>query len=83
MNVCRWSAPIAVIGIVVEFGLTKIFEKTAKFASGFSSFDFVEALRRGHVPDPVGERRERVVFVVRYLTSSQAASRFLPPSGCR
>ena len=30
------------IGVVVEFLLTKIFENTAKFGSGFSSGDFEE-----------------------------------------
>ena len=81
MNVCRWSAPIGVIGLVVECGLVKIFRNVLKFVSGISSGDFDELSVDGTLRISFENCASAWSFVVRYLTSSHAWSRFFPVFG--
>ena len=54
------------------------FVKIAKFLSGFSSFDVAASRVEGTLRMPFENVARAWLFVVRYLTSCQAWSRFEP-----
>ena len=81
VNVVWWSSPIGVIGVVCECGLTKILMNVRKCLSGISSGDLAELTVDGTFLIPFENFASAWSFVVRYLTSAQAASRCLPPFG--
>src|SRR4029079_16456042 len=81
VNVVWWSSPIGVIGVVWECGLTKILMNVRKCLSGISSGDLAELTVDGTFLIPFENFASAWSFVVRYLTSAQAASRCLPPFG--
>ena len=66
---------------MVELGFVNSFRNVLKFLSGVSSGETDELFVDGTFLIPFENRARAWSFVVRYLTSSQAASRFLPLFG--
>jgi len=70
-----------VIGVVVELLFVKTFKNVLKCASGSSSGDLDELTVEGTFRIPFENFASAWSFVVRYLTSFHASSRFPPPFG--
>src|SRR3989442_12834743 len=76
-----YETPAAVIGDVVECEFPKIFRNVAKYGSGLISGDLSDARVVGTFRSPLERIASAWLFVVRYLTRSQACDWCFTPRG--